>query len=144
MKDTGHRIGRIVGSGDCDALGHMNVGYYFLFCGEAAMSMQNAIGWTPGAANDGRRYSFVLVKSESAFYGELLAGDKVTIECACTGFGTKSGQFRNSIYSEDGRLIFRTWWKSALMDLDSRRAVELPEDLKEALKQVFVQEDITV
>ena len=123
-----------IGSSDCDALGHMNVARYFALCNQAGFAMQDAIGWPPGAANAGRRYSFAVVKSNSAFLSEVHEGARLTVRCGIGRMGTKSADFENTIWGADGRLVFQSTWVSALMDLDARCAVAIPEDLRAALR----------
>jgi acyl-CoA thioester hydrolase len=134
----GFRQDRVVGTSDCDELGHMNVACYFAFTNRAGMAMQTAIGWPPGQANRGRRYSFAVVKSDSEFLAELHAGEEIAVVTGISAFGTKSATFHTEILRIDGTPAFRTTWKSVLMDLDTRKSTELPDDLRAALEPYTV------
>lgn len=123
----------VVGTSDCDALGHLNVARYFAFCNQAGFAMQTAIGWPPGGANKGRRYSFAVVHADSQFLSEVHEGQVVLVWPGIREFGTKSATFDNRIDLEDGTPVFRSLWKSALLDLDTRRSVVVPDDLRAAL-----------
>ncbi|GAG77099.1 unnamed protein product, partial [marine sediment metagenome] len=79
-----------IGSSDCDVLGHMNSARYFAACNEAGFAMQTAIGWTPGEANNGRRYSFAVVRSEADFLAEVNEGQVLLIYVGISKIGTKS------------------------------------------------------
>ena len=70
------------------------------------------------------------------FFGEVLEGETLETAVGIDTIGTKSATFDNRIYRTDGTLVFRSLWKSALMDLDTRRAVAVPEDLRNTLSQL--------
>lgn len=123
----------VVGTRDCDALGHLNVSGYFAYCNLAGFEMLRQIGWTPGETNAGRRYSFAVVKSESEFLAEVMAGQVLLVQPVMRDIGGKSAVFDYTITLETGTPVFRSLWKSALMDLDNRRAVTIPDDLRAAL-----------
>ena len=126
----------VVGTQDCDALGHMNVARYIAICNLAGSDMLRRIGWPPGESNAGRRYSFAAVNMQSEFFGEVLEGETLETAVGIDTIGTKSATFDNRIHRADGTLVFRSLWKSALMDLDTRRAVPVPEDLRAELAQL--------
>lgn len=122
-----------VGAMDCDVLGHMNMSRYFAACNATGFDMQNSIGWSAGAVRDGRRLSFAVVNLESDFLAEVLEGQVIDVSVGVTGFGRTSAVFIYRIALEDGTPVFRSRWKSVLMDLDSRTSTPIPEDLKAAL-----------
>ena len=130
----------VIGTLDCDELGHLNVSRYFRFCNRAGFAMQAAIGWPPGEANAGRRYSFAVVTETSEFLAEMHAGEVITAEVGISAMGTKSATFLNVLRRADGSVAYSSPWKSVLMDLDTRRSVELPEDLRAALKTYWVED----
>jgi len=129
----------VVGTLDCDALGHMNVARYYAFCNLGGIAMQTEIGWPPGQANKGRRYSFAVVTEQSNFLAELHAGETVLVHNGISRIGTKSAVFEMWLTREDGTVVFESTWKSALLDLDSRRAVAVPDDLRAALQPYLVE-----
>lgn len=123
-----------IGSSDCDALGHMNSAVYFALCNKAGFAMQTAMGWEPGAANKGRRYSFAVVRSEADFLAEVSAGQVLLVYVGISHIGTKSAMFENRLTFEDGTVVFRASWRSVLMDLETRRSVAIPDDLRAGLE----------
>lgn len=123
----------VVGTSDCDALGHMNVARYVALCNLAGTEMQRRIGWPPGQPNAGRRYSFAAVNMQSEFMGEVLEGEVLLTFTGIERIGTKSATFDNRIHRATGEIVFRSLWKSALLDLDTRRAVAVPDDLRTVL-----------
>jgi acyl-CoA thioesterase FadM len=125
----------VVGTRDCDALGHLNVSGYYSFCNLAGFALLEDIGWKPGAANAGRRYSFAVLKSQTEFLAEVLAGQALIVWPMLRDLGGKSAVFDYRIVPEDGGApVFRSSWVTALMDLDSRRSVTIPDDLRAALR----------
>ena len=127
-----------IGSSDCDVLGHMNSAVYFAACNKAGFAMQMAIGWAPGKANKGRRYSFAVVRSEADFLAEVSEGQVLLIYVGLSKIGTKSATFENRLTLADGTLVFRSTWHSVLMDLDTRQSVAIPDDLRTALETQMV------
>ena len=125
----------VVGSRDCDALGHLNVSGYYAFCNLAGFALLENVGWKPGAVNAGRRYSFAVLKSRTEFLAEVLAGQAVIVWPLVRDLGGKSAVFDYRIRLEaEGTPVFRSSWVTALMDLDSRRSVTIPDDLRAALR----------
>ncbi|MFC6687424.1 acyl-CoA thioesterase [Jhaorihella thermophila] len=124
----------IVGSRDCDELGHLNVSGYIYYCNRAGSAFMRDIGWPPGQGNGGRRYSFAAVHVVSDYLAEVREGQAILVRAGVAKIGGKSVTFDNRITLEDGTPVFRSLWKSALMDLDTRRAVEVPDDLRSALE----------
>ena len=135
-----HVTTHVIGTSDCDALGHMNVARYFALCNENGFSMQRSLGWAPGQANKGRRYSFAVVRATSDFLSEVHQGETLEVATGISDIGTKSATFVNMIARPDGTPVFRSDWKSALLDLDSRKAVAIPDDLRSALLTFPVSE----
>ena len=127
-----------IGSSDCDVLGHMNSACYFAACNRAGFAMQTEIGWAPGAANKGRRYSFAVVRSEADFLAEVHEGQVLLVYVGISHIGTKSAAFENRLTLEDGTLVFQSTWRSVLMDLDTRQSVAIPDDLRAALETRMV------
>ncbi|SNS21887.1 acyl-CoA thioesterase [Antarctobacter heliothermus] len=116
----------------CDFLGHMNVSRYFAACSDAVFALQAELGLTPDDMRSGRRLSFAVVHAESDFRAELLAGDLLRMETDIVAIGTKSMSFRHRLYRcPDETLSFEATFKGVLLSLDTRRAVEVPQDLRD-------------
>lgn len=125
----------IVDPSDCDVLGHMNVSQYFKACGNAGFAIQSELGLTSSDIRSGRKLSFVVVHADSNFYSELTVGDAIRTESGVVEIGTKTAVFRHRLYrEEDNKLAFESLFKVVLMDLEKRRAVEIPDDLKKKAK----------
>lgn len=130
-----HETRVVIGTSDCDALGHMNVARYFALCNLNGFSMQTAMGWTPGESVDGQRLSFAVVHSESDFKSEVMEGETLIVLSDIAEIGTRSATFRNRITRDDGTPVFESHWKSVLMDLDARRAAPIPDKFRKVLEQ---------
>lgn len=128
----------VVGSADCDALGHMTMARYFSACQTAGFAMQRAMGWPAGEVNKGRRLSFAVVHLESEFLAEVHAGQVILASVGLREIGNRSASFLHRIALEDGRPVFESTWKSALMNLDTRRAEAIPDDMRAAMQDYLV------
>ena len=130
----------VVGSSDCDALGHMNVANYYSYSSLSGREFQRLIGWPPGQANKGRRLSFAVVRAESDFRAEVLEGQAILVTTSVGSIGEKSATFLHQIALEDGTEVYSSVWRSVLMNLDTRRSEYIPDDLRQALQAHLVDD----
>ena len=128
-----HKTRVVIGTADCDPLGHMNVARYFALCNQNGFAMQAAMGWVPGDTVDGQRLSFAVVHSESDFKSEVMEGEALVVETDIAEISNRSATFRNRIWREDGSPVFASHWKSVLLDLETRRAAPIPDRFREML-----------
>lgn len=116
---------------DCDFLGHMNVARYFDVCSDGAFVFFAAIGLTLEDMREGRRLSFAVVHAESNFHVELLVGESIRLEIDVLAIGGKSVKFRHRLYRcEEDLLAFESIFTSVMFDLEMRRAVPVPDDIR--------------
>ncbi|WP_417206909.1 acyl-CoA thioesterase [Antarctobacter sp.] len=116
----------------CDFLGHMNVSRYFAACSDAVFALQAELGLTPADMRGGRRLSFAVVHAESDFRAELHAGDLLRVETDVVAIGTKTMTFRHRLYRcPEETLSFESTFKGVLLSLETRRAVEVPQDVRD-------------
>ena len=128
----------IVDPSDCDFLGHMNVSRYFAACSDGVCAIQSELGLTAQDMREGRRLSFAVVNAQSDFLKECHAGDSIWLETGVEQVGTKSMTFRHTLFrAPDNDKVFTTRFKCVLLDLEQRRAVEVPDDIRQKA-QVFV------
>ena len=121
----------IVAPSDCDFLGHMNVSRYFAACSDGVLALQSKLGLTASDVRTGRALSFAVVHATSDFKAELSAGDAIYLESSILEIGTKSITFLHQLYRlEDAALAFETAFKCVLLDLRTRRATEIPSDVR--------------
>jgi len=121
----------VVDPGDCDFLGHMNVSRYLAACSDGIFAIQSEMGLTAQDMRTGRRLSFAVVNALSDFRAELSAGDAIRLETSILAIGSKSMTFRHQLFRADGdKLAFETEFKCVLLNLETRRAAEIPEDVR--------------
>ena len=131
----------MVDPSDCDFLGHMNVSRYFAACSDGVFAIQSEMGLTANDMRDGRRLSFAVVNAQSDFRAELSAGDAIRLETAVIDIGSKSMTFRHRLIRSDGdALAFETVFKCVLLSLETRRAAEIPDDVRAKAAQWLEQE----
>lgn len=121
----------LVDPADCDFLDHMNVSRYFAACSDGIAAIQSEMGLTASDMRGGRRLSFAVVNAQSDFRAELTAGDAVRLETSVIGIGQKSMTFRHRMFRAEGDLLaFETIFKCVMLDLEARRAVDVPGDVR--------------
>ncbi|UWR34934.1 acyl-CoA thioesterase [Sulfitobacter sp. W027] len=126
----------VVDPSDCDFLGHMNVSRYFAACSDGVFAIQSEMGLTANDMRDGRQLSFAVVNAQSDFRSELSAGDAIRLESSVIEIGSKSMTFRHRLIRSDGEILaFETVFKCVLLNLETRRAVEIPDDVRETAAQ---------
>ena len=131
----------VVAPSDCDHLGHMNVSGYFAACGDGVITFQTGLGLGPKDVRDGRQLSFAVVHAESDFKSEVGAGEAIFLRTGVDEIGGKSITFRHQLVRvEDGEIVFETVFRCVLLDLNSRRAVTIPDDVR-VKAQAFISED---
>ncbi len=129
----------VVAPGDCDYLGHMNAAKYTEIGGQAVVAMQSRLGLGPSDMRDGRRLSFALVDQESQYLKELAAGDIMRMETAISDLTDKTLVFHHRLYRvEDDVLVYRGQFKCILMDLEKRRAVRIPDDVRKQAEAYLI------
>jgi acyl-CoA thioester hydrolase len=122
----------VVEPADCDFLGHMNVSRYFAACSDGVFAIQSEMGLTANDMRSGRRLSFAVVNAQSDFRAELSAGDALRLETSIVAIGTKSMTFRHQLFRADGDTIaFETEFKCVMLSLETRRAADIPDDVRE-------------
>ena len=82
------------------------------------------------------------MRAESDFRAELSAGDATRLETSILAMGTKSVTFRHRLVrSEDDATAFETVLKCVMLNLETRTAAEIPEEVRQ--KATALQEDPT-
>lgn len=121
----------VVDPADCDFLGHMNVSRYFAACSDGVFAIQSEMGLTASDMRKGRRLSFAVVHANSDFKSELSAGDAICLKTSIAAIGSKSITFKHRlIRSEDDAVAFETVFKCVMLNLATRRAVEIPDEIR--------------
>lgn len=124
----------VVMPADCDALGHMNVAQYFSACSQGVFAIQTALGLPPGQLREPGGRSFVVMHAESDFRAETLAGDVIYLMTEIEHIGGATVTFKHRLYSAEApdKPVFEAAFDCVLMDLDTRKAVGIPKDIRTA------------
>mgnify|MGYP001046305806 CR=1 FL=1 len=134
-------VRRVIHPADCDMLGHMNVARYFDLVSDGGFTIQAELGIDRQDMTDGRKLSFVVVRAESAFHSEILAGDRVYVRSGVIETGRKAATFQHCIFrSGDDRLCFETQFRTVLMSLERRRAVSIPDEIQQRMQNYMIEE----
>ena len=126
-----------VAPADCDHLGHMNVQHYFRAVGDGMFAAMVCLGLTPEAIRR-RKLSFAVVRAETEFHYELHAGDVIALETTIVKIGDKSATFHHrlrNVATDD--IAMSTEFICALLDLETRQAVFIPEDIRNVAARFF-------
>jgi len=120
----------------------MNVSRYFAACSDGMFAFQTLLGLGIGDIRSGRKLSFAVVHAESDFKSEVHAGEVIYLETGIEKVGGKSMTFRHRQFKADsGTLAFETSFQCVLLDLESRRAKEVPDDVRERAQAYLVTEN---
>jgi acyl-CoA thioester hydrolase len=117
---------------DCDPLGHMNVARYLDGCSDAGFTLQSAWSLTPEDIRDGRQLAFVVANANSNFLRELRIGDHVQVRSELIKAGNKSCQVCHHFFHGKTE-VFNSTFTLVLMNLKTRKAEAMPDDLRTAL-----------
>jgi acyl-CoA thioesterase FadM len=116
----------------------MNVSRYLQACSDGMFSLQSGLGLTRTDMATGRRLSFAVVHLESDFLAELMAGDVIVLRSEVREIGTKSATFFHRLYrAEDMTLAFETLFKAVCLNLVTRRAAPIPDDVRAGLTSLM-------
>ena len=118
---------------DCDHLGHMNVQHYFRAVSDGMFWFMAQVGLSPPEIS-ARRLSFAVVRAETDFVAEVVAGDVIALRTGLNAIGRRSVEFRHDLIKvAGGQTVMTTRFKCVLLDLDRRAAAELPTDIRERM-----------
>jgi YbgC/YbaW family acyl-CoA thioester hydrolase len=122
----------VVRDEDCDALGHMNVQHYFRAVSEGMFVMMEKLGLSRDEIAR-RRLSFAVVHAETDFRREVHAGEAIALESSIRQVGDKVVVFHHRLFVQPAaEPAMTTEYRCVMLDLDRRRAVALPDDIRAA------------
>ena len=116
-----------------DYNGHMNVAYYVLAFDEATDRLFDLAG-LDAAYRAARGLSTFAVESHVNYYRELIADTLYRIESQLLAFDDKRLRFFHWMYhAEENFLVATSEWLGLHVDLESRRVVPFPSEIKARL-----------
>ena len=126
-----------VSPADCDHLGHMNVQHYLRAVSDGMFNLELHLGLTRDEIQR-RKISFAGVHVEMDFHRELFAGDVIALESTVLELGNKSGTFHHRLKNTaTGEVAMSAEIKAVLLDLVTRKAAIIPEDIRKAAAAKF-------
>jgi acyl-CoA thioester hydrolase len=129
-----------VAPADCDDLGHMNVQHYFAAVSDGMFRLMARVGLTPEEIRRHQR-SFAVVRAEGEFLRELHAGDMLVLESTVLQFGDRSATFHHRLrHAATGTVAMTAHFTCVFLDLETRRVVTIPDDLRSAAVEMFADE----
>lgn len=126
--------------GDTDPAGlvyYPVIFHYFHVAMEEFFAARTPLGYHRLMADE--RLGFPTVKAQAEFFVPLVYGDEVEVEVEVSRLGRSSATFEYRIRrAADGALCVRASLVQVAMNLDTRRAVPIPE----ALRRAFTDENV--
>ncbi|WP_370156842.1 acyl-CoA thioesterase [Ferrovibrio sp.] len=130
-----------VAAWECDQYGHMNVQFYTARISDAAASAMLAGGFGSDAFLK-HRLGVVAVHSELDYLSELHAGDLIRMESGILSAEGRKLRFHHRLFNaETGALCLKAEVLGLCFDLDQRKSVPLPDDLRAGLLRLQVAGD---
>ena len=122
---------------DCDHLGHMNVQHYFTAVSSGMFALMVSLGLDQKEIRR-RQISFAVVRAETNFHRELHPGDVIALESTVLTLGEKSATFHHRLKDvATGNIAMSTDFKCVLLDLETRKATSIPDDIRSAAAQLM-------
>lgn len=127
----------VIRQDDCDALGHMNVQHYFRVVSEGMFVLMARLGL--GLKEIARRQlSFAVVHTAADFCRELHVGDAIALDSTITRMDDKLVVFHHQLRTgHGGHVAMAVHYKCVLLNLERRRAVAVPDDIRSAAIAIF-------
>lgn len=123
----------------CDAYGHLNVRHYAAFFDDAGWHFP-ALAGVSLAELRARGLGTVMATLTIEFHHEITAGQLLLVRGAVTRVGTKSFAHEMRLYEVDSMTHCATQKAvEVCFDTRARKAVPLPEDVRERLRAIASQ-----
>ena len=131
----------VVAPSDLDHLGHMNVQHYMAALSDGAFSIMTEIGLGVRTIET-ERVGMAAVRMEIDFLREIHVGAVVVMESAVAWAEPRKVMFMHRLRDlETGEMCMRCKGLGVVLDLDARRARELPPQVLERARARAVGED---
>ena len=114
----------------CDSMGHMNVRHYVGMFDDANTQFLASLDWDPESARSTGQ-GWADVRGEIDYLAEVVAGSLVEIRSKVAAVGKKSLTVESEMRSRGtGEIHARMRSVMVHFDLEARRAIPLPDDLR--------------
>ncbi|MDN9011875.1 thioesterase family protein [Brevibacillus laterosporus] len=137
--DMAHTFVFTVRSTEVDFIGHVNNAKYLEYMEWARFDWLIAEGYTIEELQ--RRHIFPVVVNMNVNYrSELVMGDEITIHTTLVNVGKRSFVIKHELHHEKKGLVADGLVTMVMIDQTKRRAVELPNELKELFLSIQKEE----
>ncbi len=127
----------VVGEDLCDELNHMAMKSYFSCITDAMFMVMESLG-VPRREIAEQKRCFAVVSEDSTWYQEILEGEEIVFVTAVERIGDKTATFQHRIVrARDDAVSFANRFTVALMDLENRRAMTIPDDFRYVLENDY-------
>lgn len=135
----------VAGWGDMDVNAHMGNTAYLDKAADVRMMFLAEHGF-PADALLRRRLGPVVMKDEVTYFREVRLMESLRVTYQAAGLSADSSRFRvrNEFWRHDGQLAARLTSTGGWLDLDARRLVVPPEELRAAFARLARTEDYEV
>ncbi len=128
-----------VKSWEMDVIGHLSAHFYVERFSQATMQTMAAIGITPDYARENQRGGSTF-EMNLFYFSELNAGDTVAIHTAITDVGNSSFRILHKMVNQrTGKLCAALGQFGVFFDLETRRPVTLPDDIRAGINELLVE-----
>lgn len=124
----------------CDQLGHMNVQHYVGMFDQGTFHLFSAAGfkWT-GSDN---KTAFADVNHNIQFIAEQQVGSLILVQGGVTKIGNKSVTiYQKMTNTETGDLAATTEITTVYFDLEARKSMPIPEQMKKGFEKLLVEKE---
>ncbi len=130
-----------VAAWECDQYGHMNIQFYVGRISDAAASIMLAAGFGREAFEK-HRLGSVAVNQNIDYVNELHAGDLVRMESGMTLAEGRKIRFHHRLFNaETGALCMKADVLALCFDLERRKSVPLPDEIRTGFQKFIVRGD---
>ena len=131
----------VVDPEDCDARGFLREDIDFMFMMHKPQPGQQSASFGPPVMKtaNGHRFSWAMIETRAIVLGRPRAGDRLVSIGADVAFGERWRQSRRWAFVEDtGRLVGINDVIGMALDLDMRRSIVIPDDMRESIERDYL------
>jgi acyl-CoA thioester hydrolase len=126
---------------ECDHIGHLNARFYIARISDAAAVVLNHMG-LPRTELERRRWGSAGLEHHIAFKQELRAGDLITVTTGLREVRNKTFRvLHNLANAESGETAATVEVVGCLLDLERRKALVIPDDIRARMRSLLVDWD---
>ncbi len=122
---------------DNDVYGHVNNVEYYAFFDTV---INNWLICEGGLDIHGGEVIGLCAESRCRFHAPLAFPETVQAGLRVAGLGTSSVRYEIGLFAESGETAATGWFVHVFVDRASRRAVEIPDRLRQALERIEIEE----